>query len=200
MTNISLCSIPELNKDYKNVYDFSSLEEQLTFMRSKTILQLETNAKIDNFTSNITLNYGMNANIRKCDYLFAQGIDGKYLFFFIDNVEQVTTSTVRIFLSLDVWQTYHLDIQLKPSYVVRQHVPRWKNNGYPTDEFVSEGTCSEEYVLESRTNLGADTPEPTTGVYIYYTSTPIGVTGKEQTKGGDTPKPDTPKPDTPTGG
>ena len=192
MSQINLCQITELNKDYKNVYDFNSREEQLTFMRSKTILQLETNAKIDNFTSSITLNCGMNSNIRKCDYLFAQGIDGKYLFFFIDNVEQVTTSTVKLYLTLDVWQTYHMEIILFPSYVARMHVPRWKNNGYPTDEFVSEGSCSEEYVLESRTNLGADTPKPTTGVYIYYTSTPIGVTGKEESQGGDNPKPDAP--------
>ena len=78
MSVINLCQITEMSKDYKNVYDFSSLEEQLTFMRSKTILQLESNAKIDNFTSTITLNYGMNSNIRKCDYLFAQGIDGKW--------------------------------------------------------------------------------------------------------------------------
>ena len=82
MSVIHLCQIVELNKDYKNVYDFNSREEQLTFMNSKTILQLETNAKIDNFTTSITLNYGMNSNIRKCDYLYAQGMDGKYLFFY----------------------------------------------------------------------------------------------------------------------
>ena len=49
MSTINLCQIVEMSKDYKNVYDFSSREEQLSFMRSKTILQLETNAKIDNF-------------------------------------------------------------------------------------------------------------------------------------------------------
>ena len=180
MTTINLCQITELNKDYKNVYDFNSRAEQLAFMTSKLILSLETNARIDNFTTNITLNYGMNSNIRKCDYLFTQGIDGKYLFFFLDNIEQVTTSTVKLYLTLDVWMTYHLDIQLKPSYVIRQHVPRWKSNGYPTDEFVSEGGCSDEYILESRTTI-SNAPTPTNGVYIYYTSTPIGITGKEQT-------------------
>ena len=56
MSVIHLCQITEMNKDYKNVYDFNSREEQLSFMNSKTILQLETNAKIDNFTSRITLN------------------------------------------------------------------------------------------------------------------------------------------------
>lgn len=190
MTTVFLCSIPEFSNDYKHVADFSSRQKQLEWMYNKCIIDLQTNAKIDNFTDNITLNYTMNTNMRKCDYLYAQGSDGKYFFFFITNMEQLTVSTVKIYLELDVWQTYQLDLQLFTSYVERMHVKRWKNNGYPTDEFVSEGACSEEYVLESRENLGADTPQTTEGVYIYYTSTPIGTTGKETEGtggGGDIP-------------
>ena len=78
MSQINLCQITEFSNDYKHVADFSSRESQLNFMNGKIILSLETNAKIDNFTTTITLNYGMNTNIRKCDYLFAQGMDGKY--------------------------------------------------------------------------------------------------------------------------
>lgn len=188
MTTINLCCLPELNKDYKNVYDFNSREEQLTFMQSKTILQLETNAKIDDFTSNITLNYGMNSNIRKCDYLFAQGIDGKYFFFFIDNIEKVTTSTVKLYLTLDVWQTYHLDIQLKPSYVIRQHVPRWNADGTPTKEIVSEPIGLGTYVISGQPQAKYKTNE---GCYIYYSSAPIGMITKNGTSnsgsGGDVP-------------
>ena len=197
MSVVHLCQITELNKDYKNVYDFSSRESQLNFMQSKTILQLETNAKIDNFTSSITLTYGMNSNIRKCDYLFAQGIDGKYLFFFIDNVEQVTTSTVKLYLELDVWQTYHLDIQLYQSYVVRQHVPRWNADGTPTKENIEEG-ASGKYELKNVSTVanGENEVKNHNGVYIFYTSTPIGTVGNEiKGGGGDVP----PKPDTPTG-
>ena len=178
MATISLCSITELDKSMKNVYDFNSREEQLTFMNSKTILQLETNAKIDNFTTSITLNYGMNSNIRKCDYLFAQGMDGKYLFFFIDNIEQVTTSTVKVYLTLDVWQTYHLDIQLKPSYVVRQHVPRWNANGYPIVNEIDEGIPSFAYHLKEEINLKDDkgnNVKNNEGTYFYTTSTPLDI-------------------------
>ena len=77
MSVVHLCQITEMSKDYKNVYDFSSRESQLNFMNGRIILSLETNAKIDNFTTTITLNYGMNTNIRKCDYLFSQEILSK---------------------------------------------------------------------------------------------------------------------------
>ena len=196
MSTINLCQITELHKDYKNVYDFYSSDEQLKFMRSRTILQLESNTKIDNFTSSITLNYGMNGNIRKCDYLFAQGIDGKYYFFFIDDVEQITTSTVKLHLTLDVWQTYYLYIDLKPSYVVRMHVPRWGADGSPSIEIIDEG-ASGKYELKNVTTVanGNNEVKNHTGVYIFYTSTPIGTVGIEDPSGGDNPKPDTPSGD-----
>ena len=186
MSQINLCQITEFSNDYKHVADFSSRESQLNFMRGKTILQLESNAKIDNFTSSITLNYGMNANIRKCDYLFAQGMDGKYLFFFIDNLEQVTTSTVKVYLTLDVWQTYHLDIQLKPSYVVRQHVPRWQPDGTPSREIVSENFPQYEYISQVQQQMASIN----NGSYIYVATSPLGLIS--DSSGGDNPKPDTP--------
>ena len=190
MSVVRLCQITELNKDYKNVYDFSSRESQLNFMQSKTILQLETNAKIDNFTSTITLNYGMNTNIRKCDYLFSQGMDGKYLFFFIDNLEQVTTSTVKVYLTLDVWQTYHLGIQLQPSYVVRQHVKRWNADGTPSREIVSENFPQYEYISQIQQQMASIN----NGSYIYVATSPLGLISDSGTSGGggDNPKPDAP--------
>ena len=162
MTTISLCQVKEFSKDYKHVANFSSREKQLNWFSSRILMQIEANAKIDNFTDTLSVQLPMTSNLRKCDYLFAEGEGGIYFFFFIDSSEKITASVSKLYLTLDVWQTYHRLIQFRPSYVVRQHVPRWKNNGYPTDEFVSEGNCSEEYVLESRTNLGADTPKPTT--------------------------------------
>ena len=187
MSQINLCQITEFSNDYKHVADFSSRENQLNFMNGKIILSLETNAKIDNFTTNITLNYGMNSNIRKCDYLFSQGMDGKYLFFFINNIEQVTTSAVKLHLELDVWQTYHLDIQLKPSYVVRQHVPRWNTDGTPTREIVSENFPQYEYISQVQQQMSSIN----NGSYIYVSTSPLGLISDSGGSGGggDIPTP-----------
>lgn len=193
MSQISLCSIPELNKDYKSVYDFNSLQEQLNFMNSRIKIQVESNTKVDRFMTTITLNTPINSVVRSCDYLFSRTTDGEYVFYFIDKLEIQTTNTIKLDLSLDVWQTYHLDIQLKPSYVVRQHVPRWNADGTPTKEIIEEG-ASGKYELKNVSTVtnGDNEVKNHKGVYIFYTSTPIGTVGVEKPQGGDTPKPDTP--------
>ena len=187
MTTVFLCSIPEFSNDYKHVADFSNRQKQLEWMYNKCIIDLQTNTKIDNFTDSITLNYTMNTNMRKCDYLYAQGTDGRYFFFFITNMEQLTTSTVKIYLELDVWQTYQFDIQLFPSYVVRQHVKRWNADGTPCKEIVSENFPQYEYISQVQQKMcGINN-----GSYIYVSTSPLGLIS-DSSGGGDTPKPDIP--------
>ena len=130
MSSIYLCSIPEFSQDYKNVGRFNTLSQQLTFMNSKVKRQVESNTKIDRFMESITLNTPMDSTVRSCDYLFARTTDGEYVFYFINQIEILTTSTVRLMVTLDVWQTYHLRMTLMPSFVERCHVPRWNHQEF----------------------------------------------------------------------
>ena len=192
MSTIYLCQIPEFSSDYQNVANFSSKDKQLQWMNTKVVMTANTNAKLDNFTESITLSQTMSANLRKCDYLFCNSTDGlKRLFFFIDNMEQLTPSTVQLSLTLDVWQTYHLDITFFPSYVERMHVKRWDSDNYPMKEVVPEPLNVGEMVVTR------NTPRVKTnqGNYIYTTSSPIGLVTKDTGTGGGS---DTPIP--PTGG
>ena len=169
MTNVYLCQIPQFSTDYKNVGNFTSRVNQINYMQRKCILSLTTNAKIDNFTDTITLNYTINANMRKCDYLYAQGSDGRYFFFFITNMEQNTNATTKVYLQLDVWQTYHLDLVLLPSYVERCHVKRWVSTNIPTKEMVAEPFGSYESIVVKEENVPNHK-----GVYIITSTTPLG--------------------------
>ena len=169
MTNIYLCQIPQFSNDYKNVGHFTSRTNQINYMQSHCILSLTTNAKIDNFTESITLNYTINANMRKCDYLYGQGADGRYFFFFITNMEQNTTATTTIYLQLDVWQTYHLDMILLPSFVERCHVKRWASTNIPTKEIVAEPLGNYESTVIKEENVPNNK-----GVYIITSTTPLG--------------------------
>ena len=192
MSTIYLCQIPEFSSDYQNVANFSSKDNQLQWMNNRVIMTATTNAKLDNFTETITLSQTMSTNLRKCDYLFCNSTDGlKRLFFFIDNMEQLTPSTVQLSLTLDVWQTYHLDITFFPSYVERMHVKRWDSDNYPMKEVVPEPLNVGEMVVTR------NTPRVKTnqGNYIYTTSSPIGLVTKDTGTGGGS---DTPIP--PTGG
>ena len=54
MTTVYLCQIPDFSNDYKHVADFSSRSNQIQWMNERCVLDLQTNAKIDNFTESIT--------------------------------------------------------------------------------------------------------------------------------------------------
>ena len=194
MTALYLCQIPEFSSDYKNVANFSSKSSQLTWMNSKVIMTITSNVKMDNFTTSVVLPQAMSSNLRKCDYLFCNSTDeSKRLFFFIDNMEQLTPSTVQLTLILDVWQTYHLDITFFPSYVERMHVKRWEADNYPTKEVVPEPINVGEMVVTRATpRVRKDQ-----GNYIYTTSSPIGLVKKESGTGGGG---DEPTPQPPSGG
>ena len=186
MSNVYLCQIPQFSNDYKNVGNFTSRAKQINYMQSHCILSLTTNAKIDNFTESITLNYTINANMRKCDYLYGQGADGRYFFFFITNMEQNTTATTTIYLQLDVWQTYHLDLILLPSFVERCHVKRWASTNIPTKEIVAEPLGNYESTVIKEENVPNNK-----GVYIITSTTPLGKVSNRPSGGsgggGDTP-------------
>ena len=189
MSNVYLCQIPQFSNDYKNVGHFTSRTKQINYMQSHCILSLTTNAKIDNFTESITLNYTINANMRKCDYLYGQGADGRYFFFFITNMQQNTTATTTIYLQLDVWQTYHLDMILLPSFVERCHVKRWASTNIPTKEIVAEPLGNYESTVIKEENV-----PNTKGVYIITSTTPLGKVSNRPSGGsggGDTPIPPT---------
>ena len=189
MSTIYLCSIPEFSQDYKNVGRFNNLSSQLAFMNTRVKSQVNSNTKIDRFMDSLTLNLSMNSNIRTCDYLFAQTTDGQYVFYFINQLEILTPSTIRLSLTLDVWQTYHLSMTLLPSFVERCHVPRWKSTNVPSKEIVSEPLGNYESTVIKEENV-----PNTKGVYIITSTTPLGKvsnrpSGSSGGGGGDTPTP-----------
>ena len=187
MSIIYLCSIPEFSQDYKNVGYFNSLSSQLNFMNGKIKRQVSSNAKIDRFMESLTLNVAMDNVVRSCDYLFSQTTDGQYVFYFINQMEILTTNTIKLSLSLDVWQTYHLKMTLLPSYVERCHVPRWKSTGIPTKEIVAEPLGSYESTVIKEENVPNNK-----GTYIITSTTPLGKVSNRPSGGsggGDTPTP-----------
>ena len=169
MSTIYLCSIPEFSQDYKHIGRFNNLTQQLTFMNTKVKKQVVSNTKIDRFMTSITLNTPMDSLVRSCDYLFSTTADGEYVFYFINQIEILTTSTVRLMVTLDVWQTYHLRMTLLPSFVERCHVPRWKSTNIPTKEIVSEPLGNYESTVIKEENVPNNK-----GVYIITSTTPLG--------------------------
>ena len=61
LSTIYLCHIPEFSEDYKNVGRFNNLSQQLSYMNTKVIKQVESNTKVDRFMTTITLNIPMSS-------------------------------------------------------------------------------------------------------------------------------------------
>lgn len=53
---------------------------------------------------------------------FPHNDDGKYFAYFITHVEHVAPHTTRIYVQLDVWQTFYRSVQFGRAYVERGHV------------------------------------------------------------------------------
>lgn len=187
MSTIYLCSIPEFSQDYKHVGRFNHLSQQLAFMNSKVRKQVESNTKVDRFMTTITLNTAMDSLVRSSDYLYSRTTDGEYVFYFIEQIEILTTSTVRLMVTLDVWQTYHLRMTLLPSFVERCHVPRWKSTNIPTKEIVSEPLGNYESTVIKEENVAN-----TKGVYIITSTTPLGKVSNRPSGGSGGVTPPTP--------
>ena len=169
MSTIYLCSIPEFSQDYKHVGRFIDVSRQLAFMNARVKKQVESNTKVDRFMTSVTLNTPMDTTVRSCDYLFSRTTDGEYVFYFIEQIEILTTSTVRLSVTLDVWQTYHLRLRLAPSFVERCHVARWKSPNIPTNEIASEPLGNYESTVIKEENVPNHK-----GVYIITSTTPLG--------------------------
>lgn len=180
METIYLCSIPELDINYENVYDFGSRAEQTNFFRSKVGLVIN-NANIKEDTEREVINVKKTLReLDQYDYLYFTNDVGKTVYYFITGKEFNTQGTTNLILELDVFSTFLFDHEIMDSFVVRCHVDRWKSNGYPTDEWVDEGLEYGE--LEIGYNLKLY--ENTKPGMIIVTSVPIGkVEGRKQVTG-----------------
>lgn len=85
----------------------------------------------------------------KWNYLyFSQG--GKTYYYFITNVVFVSDDTVKLFLEMDVMQTYMFDYALQPCFVEREHA---------TTDNIGDNTVEEGLELGAFVNVGRSTPD-----------------------------------------
>ncbi len=117
-----------LENDYKNTLTFSSKANQRNYFLGDptdptsqgtstkmysdyTYLRIESAIKVDDFIENIdTNNYAVILN------------NSKYYYYFITSMEYIDNETTKIYIELDVMQTYYFDIVYKQSFVEREHV------------------------------------------------------------------------------
>lgn len=130
MTNLELLKDIDFDNSYEHVLDFESKEAQESFFDSKvemffdefSTVRENEEVKIDaSFNSIIGLNY--------CRYTNTINGVAKTFYAFITGKEYVNQSTTRLFLEVDVFQTYMFEYELKQSFVTREHQNRFDTSG-----------------------------------------------------------------------
>lgn len=148
-----------LQSDYKITYWFDTIERQRQYFASRTKINLfpygepQYRGKFSYIRKNKN-SLKVEANIAKllnCNYMSFTNVDAdthkyeeKTYYAFVEDIRYINNSTTEIFYTIDVMQSYLFDIELKQSFIVRQHEEHddMYNNLQPenlsTGEYVSE--------------------------------------------------------------
>lgn len=169
--NIYLCTISELDREYKNVLDFASLASQTAWFDKQIQKMTAGNYIVDSEQESYVLKCTLK-EIEKFDYLFLRDATNKRFYYFITKKHYKTSETCIVEVELDVWSTYLFDFYLKESFVERCHVNRWKTAGsYPNEnEVVDEGFADFTKQIYKQ-----DRAELMDGCYIYTATQPLGI-------------------------
>lgn len=147
-TKIELFSNLSFPLDNSHVRRFASLSTQTAYFDSlpKTTLENFVYTRVDNydFTFNVT---GKIQGSQQWGYMRLKNLfDGnRWYYCFVTKVEYVDDNTVKVYGSLDFYQTYVFDMTLLESLVERQHERLYQSNGLPVLNTVDEGL---DYGLE----------------------------------------------------
>ena len=121
-TTIYICSGVKLNSRYEHSIYFADTAGQKGYFAGKVVRTFPAYSFIRK-SWDLKVEATM-AEARTWNYLyFNHPGTNKTWYYFIDNIEYVSDSTVRLFLQLDVIQTYFFDIELLPCFIERMHVP-----------------------------------------------------------------------------
>lgn len=147
-STIKICSGVMLDKTYQNTIWFNSPSNQKEYFEGKVV---------KTFSSYSYLRKQWNIDVQATPeqaqswtYLFFKNsANAKTYYYFINDVEYINESCVRLHLELDVMQTYAFDYTLARSFVDREHTA-FDNIG---DNLLDEGLDLGDYVVQNEQNV-----------------------------------------------
>lgn len=138
-TEVRLISNVPLSNKYDHQLKFGSATEQASYFSGKashtfsdfTYVREEQAIKVPaDYDSLYNCNYVMYKNTT---------FGSKWFYAFITRREYINPNTTKIYVELDVYQTWQFDITFKPSFVEREHRDRWNADGTPVINTIDEG-------------------------------------------------------------
>ena len=145
-TSVRLCKNVPLDNTYKNTIYFENAAAQSSFFASKEKKFIPKNTYQRQGIGVIRLEVAAD-DIYDCNYMCFQNTNfgSKWFYAFITNVEYVNNLVSQITYELDVMQTWMFDYELKPSFVIREHV----DLDIPINHRVPENLEMGDYVIDT---------------------------------------------------
>lgn len=165
-TALRLLDTP-LESDYRNTLWFPNREAQTAYFLGKTIKTYENFQYIKK--NNTIVVDGEVDLLYNCNYIMYQNnnFTNKWFYAFIDRIEWASNSSVRLYVSTDVIQTWFFDITYYDSYVDRCHSDTDVAGDNIVPEDFSVGNPG-GYQVAGSTDLAPD------GIALFATSTYTG--------------------------
>ena len=142
------------SNNYKNVIQFNDKTSQENYFKGLPNILADDFKYVRN-NGTIKVPYYRDEILEYNYLMFKNKAYGdKYFYAFITNISYINPNTSAISFELDVFQTWFMDVQFKPSYVEREHCQRWNSDGTPVINTIPEGLdYGSEYVYKGHKRL-----------------------------------------------
>ena len=137
------------SNNYKNVIQFNNKTSQENYFKSLPNIVADDFKYVRN-NGTIKVPYYRDEILEYNYLMFKNKAYGdKYFYAFITNISYINPNTSAISFELDVFQTWFMDVEFKPSYVEREHCQRWNSDGTPVINTIPEGLdYGSEYITK----------------------------------------------------
>lgn len=149
-TEIVICKNIPLDNSYDHTVTFLSQQAQATYFYSKAFRTLTANTYQRVMLNKLRIQVPI-GDAMQCNYLFFSNNshEGKTIYAFITGWEYVNDVTTEITYEIDVFQTFWFDIDIKPSFVEREH----SNTDIIGENLVDENLEIGDYIENGSTTL-----------------------------------------------
>ena len=144
-TEIVICKNVPLDNSYDHQLTFASQQAQLAYFMTKAYRTLQYNSYQRVMTNRLRIQIPI-SDAMDCNYLFFtnQAHNEKTIYAFITGWEYVNEVTTEITYEIDVFQTFWFDVNIKPSFVEREHSLTDVIGGNTVPETLEQG----EYIVD----------------------------------------------------
>ena len=123
-TELKLCNVT-WDSSYRDIVKFVSRETQQTYfegLAGETCAPGTMHKPTEPVLIEMPFNQASNWNYLVAYNDYPELETPRYWYYFIQGVEYVNAHTTRLYLMLDVWQSFQFDITIGSSYIVRGHI------------------------------------------------------------------------------